>query len=576
MGFPYFNQNEKKKPSTEHSLNREKWMNTHVGVLDLYQNDYLTSINWVRFTWPSDPSAYDFPARCYWTPLHIAAAWGNDELVNLLLNNGADINALSRMFCECMILPNYHNAPLWTPLHIAMCRGHESTTRLLLSRGASIHLTTRYKGSDSARFTALHGACDVGLFDAARAILEEGYQADPAVPDRNNMTPLAYAFVRGNWAIIDLLMEHGADINVQISDFNLLDHACIQGYYAEALRLLDLGVVPQPHSIETGVDPIWFHIISVVGTVDFPSHPRSSSQIGYRLPLVKRLIEQGIDVNARSADGSTALMEAASLHRADMVEVLLNSGADVHLVLNPLCPISALQRAVGTSCEEALRTPKGAMLRTVRLLLQAMEGNSCPPGDTPKDIDIARAFGALCAPPRKHEDQLEVADLLLTYKKTIKLVLEDRPDLLMLVIRQTHFDTSDLLLDSGFRPPNDEMLEALMKGFIDDDESDGLCYLARRFPITTSRIHSSELLFDAVKANSWICVEFLITKKGECINSRDEEGNSLLYVACKNDNLDVAEVLLKHGADPDECTQCGKPLTIVATDDNNDLLLRLL
>ncbi|KAI0406344.1 hypothetical protein F4802DRAFT_596370 [Xylaria palmicola] len=34
-----------------------------------------------------------FPEQCYWTPLHIAAAWGNDDIVNQLLDGGADINA---------------------------------------------------------------------------------------------------------------------------------------------------------------------------------------------------------------------------------------------------------------------------------------------------------------------------------------------------------------------------------------------------------------------------------------------------------------------------------------------------
>ena len=45
---------------------------------------------------------------------------------------------------------------------------------------------------------------------------------------------------------------------------------------------------------------------------------------------VKRMLDAGEDVNARTVDGYTALIEAAFRNRLDMVTLLLARGADVN------------------------------------------------------------------------------------------------------------------------------------------------------------------------------------------------------------------------------------------------------
>jgi hypothetical protein len=64
--------------------------------------------------------------RSNWTALHYAAAAGNNEIVQTLLDRGADINARS---------PN-----LTTPLMIAAYEGYFPTVQLLLERGADVTL----------------------------------------------------------------------------------------------------------------------------------------------------------------------------------------------------------------------------------------------------------------------------------------------------------------------------------------------------------------------------------------------------------------------------------------------------
>jgi ankyrin repeat protein len=61
-----------------------------------------------------------------WTPLHYAAASGDDDITKLLLNRGANIEATSPQ-----------GTGLYTPLMMAAREGHESTALLLLAQGAN-------------------------------------------------------------------------------------------------------------------------------------------------------------------------------------------------------------------------------------------------------------------------------------------------------------------------------------------------------------------------------------------------------------------------------------------------------
>ncbi|KAI1120047.1 ankyrin repeat-containing domain protein [Nemania abortiva] len=518
------------------------------------EGGWMESVPW-SYSWNPYRSVKTFTQRCYWAPLHIAAAWGNDKLVNLLLDYGADVNALSRLFCSCAAtLSDRKVAPLWTPLHTAMCHGYESTARLLLSRGASTNVTTKYRGQDERRFTALHSACVLGSADVARALLDGGYQTDVTVCDHLGFTPLAHAFFRGNWAVIDVLLEHGVDLNAKIGPLSAFGHACVLGYYAEALRLLDLGATIQCEPEVPGLPPVCFHLAAIGGNPDSPSF-RSSEQRGFQLELVNRLIKHGVDVNQRVVSGFTALVGAASFHRVGMVKALLQSGADPR----PGTKWCALESAVSLAPGPTHKTPKGAMLETVQALLEAMGATLASKS---VDVDISVAFEHLCSASGKHDDMFEVAALLLRYARVAEIA-GSRKDLVSQAMHMENFDIANLLLDNGFHEPTDEEFETLIEHFIEEDVFEGLRHILDRFPDMDPLIRCGELLCNAVDVGSEHCVEFLIDE-GVSINSRDADGNSLLLTACMMGDKRTAEVLLKKGANPDECTKDGELMTIVA------------
>jgi ankyrin repeat protein len=59
--------------------------------------------------------------RDVWTPLHVAAYLGNEEVVRLLIQNKAEINA--------------RNMDNKTPLELAIFRGNETTAAMLSDFG---------------------------------------------------------------------------------------------------------------------------------------------------------------------------------------------------------------------------------------------------------------------------------------------------------------------------------------------------------------------------------------------------------------------------------------------------------
>jgi len=122
-----------------------------------------------------------------WTPLHLAAFFGQPDAAAQLVEAGAALDAISR------------NSMRNTPLHAATAGGHTDIALLLIDRGANVTL------GDAGRHTPLHIAAENGLADVVRALLNRG--ADPFAVDSQDMTPLARAAARNRNEIIDLLNE---------------------------------------------------------------------------------------------------------------------------------------------------------------------------------------------------------------------------------------------------------------------------------------------------------------------------------------------------------------------------------
>jgi ankyrin repeat protein len=129
---------------------------------------------------------------CGRTLLHYAALHNNVEVVRLLIENGADINARDK----------------WkdTPLHYALplFEGGLEAARLLIEAGADVSAQGRYGD------TPLHHVVLEGYIDIARMLIERG--ADPNIEGRWGDTPLKLAIDEECSEIIELLLSKPPEI----------------------------------------------------------------------------------------------------------------------------------------------------------------------------------------------------------------------------------------------------------------------------------------------------------------------------------------------------------------------------
>ena len=119
------------------------------------------------------------------TPIHYAAAFGKTKILNLLLSQGANVNA--------------KNKNRMTPLLLASAAGRDDIVKLLLQSEADVN------AKDHEKRTALHYA-SYGRHDTIVELLLK-HDSNPNTVDTFNWPPLLYAIEAKHDSIVPLLTE---------------------------------------------------------------------------------------------------------------------------------------------------------------------------------------------------------------------------------------------------------------------------------------------------------------------------------------------------------------------------------
>lgn len=307
--------------------------------------------------------------RCF-TALHIAAGMGNNEVVEVLLDHGALINAPSHSLCGCKraagMLNNIESPepdstlPMWTPLHAAICHNHPATAMLLLSRGAICMMEALATGTrEQYDSTALHHAAALGQVDLVKYLVENGHQTDLNVQDRRSLTPFYYAYANSRWdSTIPLLLQMGANINPEIKFYQPyctitpLGEAVRLGNFDDAQKLIGLGADPSHGFVATGaghrkgLSPLHLGCMPSArrsGGIRFLEEADKAAQ---RRNIMETFIAKGSDVHSTDCYGDTALLSAAQNRVSPSLKALIAAGADVN-AKNSLGRTVAMQAVLG-------------------------------------------------------------------------------------------------------------------------------------------------------------------------------------------------------------------------------------
>lgn len=202
----------------------------------LYSGSDLNA-HWVR------NSAYEF------TPLQGAAWTGNETLVRLFLQEGANINSPARGQFGCTAL---QCICLWRP---AMEEEHQRKIRichLLINQGADVNATP-----SGRKYTALGCTALVGDLELAALLLREG--ANINAPGSRGMTALDEAATYGRIDMVKFLLNANALSSVRGATgydraIDMAEHCgnpAIEDLIREHAAKVDAGIVFNPELLKT-------------------------------------------------------------------------------------------------------------------------------------------------------------------------------------------------------------------------------------------------------------------------------------------------------------------------------------
>ncbi|MCJ1396059.1 hypothetical protein MMC18_008946 [Xylographa bjoerkii] len=224
-----------------------------------------------------------------------------------------------------------------TALHWATLRGHDSALRLLLDNGADIGAVTT--GADVAaksedKSKALHQAVRHGHDNIMLLLVKHG--ASMMAKNKHGYTALHVATHRfSNAKIVQLLIDHGADLAARNDRGSTALHEAVTRGYEEIVGVL----------LQAGADPL-----SKNNGGETPLH-LATTKIDNKM-VASLLIRYGADVTATDHYGQTALHMAIKYSHRVVVQLLLASGGDV--MARTLDGRNALQCALDIDNDEIL------------------------------------------------------------------------------------------------------------------------------------------------------------------------------------------------------------------------------
>ncbi|XP_054656781.1 ankyrin repeat and SOCS box protein 13-like isoform X1 [Dunckerocampus dactyliophorus] len=380
-----------------------------------------------------------------------------------------------------------------TALHEAASQGRALQLKQLIESEASVNIVT------VDNITPLHEACLQAHPHCARLLLEAGAQVD--VRNIHGSTPLCNACSSGSLACVKLLLEYGAKVNPSLTALTAspLHEACIQGNAEIVKLMIASGAELEAYDVHFG-PPL--HIACAKAHVN----------------CVKELLLAGANVNS-SKFHETALHHAARLDKPDMIELLVDFGANVHTTDN-----------LGKKPVE-YSTPASPPYDCLRFY------ESCWSERT--EVHKAASLG-----------QASQLQHLIHSGASVNIVAVDSITPLHEACLHGHTQCVRLLLDAGAQVDarnvdgSTPLCDACSVGSLDCVRL-LLEYGAKVNPALTSRTASP--LHEACMGGNSDCVKFLIAM-GACLEAYDLYYGTPLHVACTNKHTNCVKELLNAGA----------------------------
>ncbi|KAF5013238.1 hypothetical protein FDECE_752 [Fusarium decemcellulare] len=450
------------------------------------------------------------------TALHWAADAGHTDTVQLLLENGSEVEP--KCFKEL------------TPLFKAIKNSHLAVVRALLNAGADVNALQPYGN------TAINLAAECGHSEIVELLLDKG--ANASISNMYGETPLITAVHEGHRSTYDSLFNQGAQID---------SHG-------------ENGRTALIESARVGDEPLVRTLLKQSARVNTQDRfGRTSlmeaSKEGHQ-GIVELLLQQGADLNIQNRYGCTALMRASEIGHQGIVELLLQQGADLNIQDRYGC--TALMRAseIGHQGTVELLVEEGAIVdiqdhsgRTA--LMRAIERGH---------RDILKSLLKIGADPALQDHKggtslikasehghLDIVSLLL--ERSVHPTSGETGAALSQACHNGHVEIVKLLLEKGVDPrfptgAYDAPLVAAIRG-----GHQGIFELLLEVD-ADFRHREGELdtcIHQASKGGNETFVQWLI-QKGADIHSMNKQGYTPIMLASRNNHESIVQLLRDAGA----------------------------
>ena len=491
------------------------------------------------------------------TTLTTACKSGNSELVSTLLKAGVDIKE-SVMFGA-------------SPLTAACEKGHSDIVSNLLSAGANVNqgdpsplIAACEKGHSDIASNLLSAGADVNQGDptiltaafengnaklVSKALFKAGVDIDinkSGTYKVHGTTPLIAACENGNAELVSTLLKAGADANKSsIYGMTPLKAACERGHSDIVSNLLSAG------ADVNRVDPTLLDLRAVFENdtelyftlleAGFDIYKIKSGTYGTRLTaacengnaeLVSTLLRAGADINKSDSYGTTPLMAACRKGHSVLVSNLLSAGADANqgdpTPLTAACENGNLE-LVSTLLNAGADINKSGRYGTTPLMAACRKGHSV----IVSNLLSAGAHvnkGDLADFNKANENNKTPSEL--AYKQEVEYQL-----------MMAHFMISKY-----------ELARA--------------CLNDRRHTAVSCLEHNPDPNI-AFGISSPFLQEYKLDLKNTTTVTP-------LILACHENNTDIAETLLRHGAGVNVTTDTGLTPLMVASEKGHVMVVRLL
>lgn len=307
--------------------NKAESLAIHGSIFDAAMNGDTGGVRAILSIDPTKANARDAD-NDWWTPLHYAAEAGHIPIIEILLAYGADINAQTGEEIENLTedgIKQTWRDPGKTPLLLSCFANRSEAAKLMIQRSADVNL------ADSFDYAPLHASAVNGNFELTEILLLHGAIVDVIAHCgsfseefgcERGFAPLHIAARNGHSELVDLLLSKCAAVDIQDSWRRTpLMFAARMGHLQTVETLLDAGANANEKSL---AEPTRINRTGIGTTPLFYAVEGGNEEI------VGKLLDEDADINDLNEWAESPLHFAAADGLTQIAELLLDNGAVIN------------------------------------------------------------------------------------------------------------------------------------------------------------------------------------------------------------------------------------------------------